>query len=108
MPDIGDFIRQSRCSAKIAIAAAGTPGDFRRSRRSAYKIARQVEFASFSIARRLAADFSVHFGEIHNIRIVQWPENIKLQVRNYNRNSYWLLGRQSSLILDDDGDDDDR
>ena len=40
MPDIGDFIRRSRRSAKIAIAAPGTPGDFRRSRRSAYKIAR--------------------------------------------------------------------
>ena len=39
MPDIGDFICRSRRSAKIAIAAPGTPGDFRRSRRSAYKIA---------------------------------------------------------------------
>ena len=42
MPDIGDFIRRSRRSAKIAIAAPGTPGDFRRSPRSAYKIARCV------------------------------------------------------------------
>ena len=42
MPDIGDFIRWSRRSAKIAIAAPGTPGDFRRSRRSAYKIAKCV------------------------------------------------------------------
>ena len=40
MPDFSDFIRRSRRSAKIAIAAPGTPGDFRRSRRSAYKIAR--------------------------------------------------------------------
>ena len=39
MPDIGDFIRRS---AKIAIALPGTPGDFRRSRRSAYKIAKCV------------------------------------------------------------------
>ena len=43
MPDIGDFIRQSRRPAKIAIAAPGTPGDFRR---SAYKIAKCV--AGFS------------------------------------------------------------
>ena len=42
MPDIGDFIRRSRRSAKIAIAAPGTPGDFRRSRRSAYKIGKGV------------------------------------------------------------------
>ena len=49
MPDISDFIRRSRRSAKIAIAAPGTPGDFRRSRRSAYKIARCV--AGFSQMR---------------------------------------------------------
>ena len=42
MPNIGDFIRRSRRSAKTSIAAPGTPGDFRRSRRSAYKIARCV------------------------------------------------------------------
>ena len=42
MPDIGDFIRRSRRLAKIAIAAPGTPGDFRRSPRSAYKIAKCV------------------------------------------------------------------
>ena len=36
---IADFKRRSRRSAKIAIAAPGTLGDFRRSPRSAYKIA---------------------------------------------------------------------
>ena len=39
MPDIGGFIR---LLAKIAIATPGTPGDFRRSPRSAYKIAKCV------------------------------------------------------------------
>ena len=38
MPDIDDFIRRSRQSEKIAIAAPGTLGDFRRSRQSVYKI----------------------------------------------------------------------
>ena len=42
MPDIGDFIRRSRRSAKIFIAAPGTSGDFRRSPRSAYEIAKCV------------------------------------------------------------------
>ena len=42
MPDVGDFIRRSRRSPKIAVAAPGKPGDFRLSRRSAYKIARCV------------------------------------------------------------------
>ena len=41
-PDISDFIRRSRPPAKMAIAALGTPDHFRRSRRSAYKIARCV------------------------------------------------------------------
>ena len=42
MSDIGYFIRRSWRSAKIAIAAPGTTGEFRRSRRSAYKTARCV------------------------------------------------------------------
>ena len=42
MPDVGDFIRRSRRLAKIAIAALGTPANFRWSRRSAYKIAKCV------------------------------------------------------------------
>ena len=39
MPDIGDFIRRSRRSAKIAGCARWSDCDFRRSPRSAYKIA---------------------------------------------------------------------
>ena len=46
MPDIGDFMRRS---AKIAIAAPGTPGDFRRSPRSGYKIARCVTGLRWSV-----------------------------------------------------------
>ena len=42
MPDSSDFIRRLRQAAKIAIAAPGTPGNFRRSPRSAYKIAKCV------------------------------------------------------------------
>ena len=49
MPDIGDFIRRSRRSAKIAIDVPRTPGDFRRSPRSAYKIAKCVAGFSFFI-----------------------------------------------------------
>ena len=49
MPDIGDFIRRLRRSVKIAIATLGTPGDFRRSRRSAYKIAKCVAALSPSL-----------------------------------------------------------
>ena len=53
MPDIGDFIRWS---AKIAIAAPGTPSDFRRSRRSAYKIAKCV--AGFRLLKSFLEPFS--------------------------------------------------
>ena len=60
MPDIGDFIRGSRRSAKIAIAAPGTPGDFiRRSRRSAYKIAKCV--AGLKYTRLLKRKLKVWF-----------------------------------------------
>ena len=30
--------------------------------------------------RILTSDFTVHFGEIFTLRIVEWPESIKLQV----------------------------
>ncbi|XP_031567301.1 coiled-coil and C2 domain-containing protein 2A-like [Actinia tenebrosa] len=30
--------------------------------------------------KRLTSDFTIHFGEIHNIQIVEWPESIKLQI----------------------------
>ena len=38
----------------------------------------------FYNSRRLTSEFSIHFGEIHNIRIVQWPESIKLQVNHFS------------------------
>ncbi|XP_042564766.1 coiled-coil and C2 domain-containing protein 2A isoform X2 [Clupea harengus] len=31
-------------------------------------------------SRALAADFRVHFGQIFNLKIINWPESIKLQV----------------------------
>ena len=53
MPDIGGFIWQSWRSAKIAIAAPSTHGDFRRSRRLAYKIARCVAGLKLPKLKRL-------------------------------------------------------
>lgn len=47
---------------------------------------------SRTVVKRLASDFSIHFGEIHNIRIVQWPETIKLQVME--------SGMQNKLIAE--------
>ena len=62
MPDISDFKRRSRRSAKIAIAAPGTPGDFRRSRRSAYKIAKCVAGLR-SLFRTHLGSFSNDYGD---------------------------------------------
>ena len=59
MPDIDD--RQ-----KIAIAAPGTPGDFRRSRRSAYKIAKCV--AGFSFSLKLALSLLLLFYLLGGVR----------------------------------------
>ena len=61
MPDIGDFIRRSRRSTKIAIPAPGTPGDFRRSRRFARCVAgliiillsKACENSALAFARKL-------------------------------------------------------
>ena len=61
MSDIGDFIRRSRRSAKIAIAAPGTLGDFRRSRRSAYKIAKCVAGLTVHEGIRFTGDSNKHF-----------------------------------------------
>ena len=62
MPDIGDFIPQSRGLANIAIAAPSTIGDFRRSPWSAYKIARCVALVllyviASSVVKSLAKKF---------------------------------------------------
>lgn len=47
---------------------------------------------SRTIVKRLSNDFAIHFGEIHNIQIVQWPENIKLQLME--------SGMQSKLVAE--------
>lgn len=47
---------------------------------------------SRTIVKRLSNDFTIHFGEIHNIQIVQWPENIKLQLME--------SGMQSKLVAE--------
>ena len=33
-----------------------------------------------SATKTLTGDFNIHFGEICKVKIVQWPENIKLEV----------------------------
>ena len=46
----------------------------------------------------LNADFSVHFGEIFNIRIVQWPESIKFQVWKSACSWSWASSDPPSLL----------
>lgn len=33
-----------------------------------------------SATKALTGDFNIHFGEICKVKIIQWPENIKLEV----------------------------
>ncbi|CAB4041363.1 Hypothetical predicted protein, partial [Paramuricea clavata] len=35
---------------------------------------------SRTLTKSLLSDFTIHFGEIHPVKILQWPESIKLQV----------------------------
>jgi len=37
-----------------------------------------------SFFRMLSSEFTVQFGEILSIKILQWPESIRLQVRYYD------------------------
>ena len=85
MPDIGDFIRRSPRSAKIAIAAPGTPGDFLRSRRSAYKIAKCV--AGLKPATHLAILYADR-GEFD-------------RQRNF---CHWLMRKHLAIFFADRGD----
>ncbi|KAL1022565.1 hypothetical protein UPYG_G00029340 [Umbra pygmaea] len=43
--------------------------------------------------RSLNSDFRVHFGQIFNLKIVNWPESIKLQV-------FEVLGSSTTLLAD--------
>ena len=38
-------------------------------------------YVLYFIYRVLSQDFKVNFGQIYNLKIVQWPERITLQVR---------------------------
>lgn len=60
-------------------------------------------------SRTLNMDFRVHFGQIFNLKIVNWPESIKLQVWvlftlncklnvcNYKRHFFFFPSRYSSM-----------
>ena len=92
MPDIGDFIRRSRRSAKIAIAAPGTPGDFRRSRRSAYKIAKCVAGLSYFLLQKVPSRFvatNKTFGDtclVPTVSFLQFFCEIRLVVKTMLKN----------------------
>lgn len=52
-------------------------------RRSVYlKVIFNDKEVSRTEVRPLGADFRVHFGQIFNLQIVNWPESLTLQVRN--------------------------
>lgn len=55
-------------------------------RRSVYlKVIFNDKEVSRTEVRPLGADFRVHFGQIFNLQIVNWPESLTLQVRNLIR-----------------------
>lgn len=47
----------------------------------AIKILIIYAYVLYFIYRVLSQDFKVNFGQIYNLKIVQWPERITLQVR---------------------------
>lgn len=50
-------------------------------RRSVYlKVLFNGKEVSRTVSRQLGADFCVHFGQIFNLQIFNWPESLMLQV----------------------------
>ncbi|XP_036056239.1 coiled-coil and C2 domain-containing protein 2A [Onychomys torridus] len=62
-------------------------------RRSVYlKVLFNSKEVSRTVSRPLAADFRVHFGQIFNLQIFNWPESLMLQV-------YETIGHSSTTLL---------
>ncbi|XP_051020846.1 coiled-coil and C2 domain-containing protein 2A [Acomys russatus] len=62
-------------------------------RRSVYlKVVFNSKEVSRTVSRPLGADFRVHFGQIFNLQIFNWPESLMLQV-------YETIGHSGSTLL---------
>nr|XP_004656124.2 coiled-coil and C2 domain-containing protein 2A isoform X2 [Jaculus jaculus] len=62
-------------------------------RRSVYlKVLFNNKEVSRTVSRQLGADFRVHFGQIFNLQIFNWPESLTLQV-------YETVGHSSTTLL---------
>ncbi|XP_074177634.1 coiled-coil and C2 domain-containing protein 2A isoform X2 [Rhinolophus sinicus] len=88
---------------ELSLAGSVTPNDqcpraevLRREdvkRRSVYvKVIFNEKEVSRTNSRPLGADFQVHFGQIFNLQIVNWPESLTLQV-------YETVGHSSTTLL---------
>lgn len=62
-------------------------------RRSVYlKVVFNSKEVSRTVSRPLGADFRVHFGQIFNLQIFNWPESLMLQV-------YETIGHSGTILL---------
>ncbi|XP_048220161.1 coiled-coil and C2 domain-containing protein 2A isoform X2 [Perognathus longimembris pacificus] len=88
---------------ELSLAGSVTPNDqcprvevLRRDdvkRRSVYlKVLFNNKEVSRTVSRQLGADFRVHFGQIFNLQIFNWPESLTLQV-------YETVGYSSTSLL---------
>ncbi|XP_012668328.1 coiled-coil and C2 domain-containing protein 2A [Otolemur garnettii] len=88
---------------ELSLAGSVTPGDqcpraeiWRRDdvkRRSVYlKVLFNNKEVSRTVSRQLGPDFRVHFGQIFNLQIFNWPESLTLQV-------YEMVGHGSPALL---------
>ncbi|XP_021115919.1 coiled-coil and C2 domain-containing protein 2A isoform X1 [Heterocephalus glaber] len=88
---------------ELSLAGSVTPNDqcprvevLRREdvkRRSVYlKVLFNSKEVSRTVSRQLGADFRVHFGQIFNLQIFNWPESLTLQV-------YETVGHSSTTLL---------
>ncbi|KAJ7402747.1 Coiled-coil and C2 domain-containing protein 2A [Pitangus sulphuratus] len=62
-------------------------------KRSAFiKVLFNSKEVSRTVTRPISSDFRVHFGQIFNLQIINWPESLKLQI-------YETMGMSSTTLL---------
>ncbi|XP_037685350.1 coiled-coil and C2 domain-containing protein 2A isoform X2 [Choloepus didactylus] len=94
---------EPRLVPELSLAGSVTPSDqcpraevLRREdvkRRSVYlKVLFNNKEVSRTVTRQMGADFRVHFGQIFNLQIVNWPESLTLQV-------YEIVGHSGTTLL---------
>ncbi|XP_011900832.1 PREDICTED: coiled-coil and C2 domain-containing protein 2A isoform X9 [Cercocebus atys] len=93
MKSLREFQRFTNTPLKLVLRKAEVSRREDVKKRSVYlKVLFNNKEVSRTVSRPLGADFRVHFGQIFNLQIVNWPESLTLQV-------YETIGHSSPTLL---------